>query len=39
MSGVGIGLSALDGLIRFDVARGLYPRKQTRLSLYLDARF
>jgi hypothetical protein len=39
MSGVGIGLSALDGLIRFDVARGLYPRKQTRVTLYLDARF
>ncbi len=39
MSGVGVGLSALDGLIRLDVARGLYPRQQTRVNLYLDARF
>jgi len=39
LSGVGIGLSGFDGLIRFDVARGLYPRKQTRVNLYLDARF
>jgi hypothetical protein len=39
MSGVGIGLSGLDGLIRLDIARGLYPRKQTRVNLYLDARF
>ncbi|HEY9226099.1 MAG TPA: BamA/TamA family outer membrane protein [Gemmatimonadaceae bacterium] len=39
MSGVGVGLSFLDGLIRFDVARGLYPREQTRVSLYLGARF
>jgi hypothetical protein len=39
MSGVGVGLSGLDGIIRLDVARGLYPRKQTRVNLYLDARF
>jgi Omp85 superfamily domain len=39
MSGVGVGFSALDGLIRLDVARGLYPQKQTRVNLYLDARF
>ena len=39
LSGVGVGFSALDGLIRFDVARGLYPRKQTRLSFYLGAPF
>jgi hypothetical protein len=39
MSGVGIGISGFDGLIRLDVARGLYPRKQTRLGFYLDARF
>ena len=39
LSGVGVGLSALDGLIRFDIARGLYPRKQTRLNLYLGATF
>jgi hypothetical protein len=39
MSGVGTGLSFLDGLFRFDVARGLYPRKQWRLDLYVEARF
>jgi hypothetical protein len=39
LSGVGIGLSGLDGLIRFDIARGLHPKKQTRLNFYLEARF
>lgn len=39
MSGVGVGASFLDGLIRMDVARGIYPRWQTRVDLYLDARF
>jgi hypothetical protein len=29
----------LDGLIRFDAARGLYPRRQWRLDLYLATRF
>jgi hypothetical protein len=39
MSGVGAGFSFLDGLMRFDVARGLYPRKQYRVDLSLEARF
>jgi len=39
MSGVGVGASVLDGLIRFDLARGLYPQKQFRLDLSLDAKF
>ena len=39
MSGAGIGASMLDGLIRFDVARGFFPREQTRVYLYLDAKF
>lgn len=39
LSGVGAGLSFLDGLFRFDVARGLYPRKQWRLDMYVEARF
>jgi hemolysin activation/secretion protein len=39
MSGVGAGVSFLDGLFRFDVARGLYPRKQFRVDLYLTSRF
>ena len=39
LSGVGVGLSFLDGLIRFDVARGLCPRQQTRVSFYFGAPF
>lgn len=39
MSGAGIGASFLDGIIRIDLARGIYPRQQTRLDLYLEARF
>jgi hemolysin activation/secretion protein len=39
MSGVGVGVSFLDGLMRFDVARGIYPRKQWRVDFYLDAMF
>jgi len=39
MSGVGVGFSFLDGLMRFDVARGIYPRKQFRVDLSLEARF
>ncbi len=39
MSGVGIGLSAADGLVRIDVARGFYPQRQTRVAAYLQARF
>lgn len=39
MSGVGIGASVLDGLIRADLARGLYPQRRLRLDLYVDAKF
>ena len=39
MSGAGVGASFLDGMIRLDLARGIYPRAQTRLDLYLEARF
>jgi hemolysin activation/secretion protein len=39
MSGVGAGASLLDGLLRFDVSRGLYPLKQWRVDFYLDAIF
>ncbi len=38
LSGVGAGTSLLDGLVRFDVARGIYPEKAWRVSAYLDAR-
>jgi hemolysin activation/secretion protein len=39
MSGVGAGVSFLDGMFRFDVARGIYPKKQFRVDLSLEARF
>jgi hemolysin activation/secretion protein len=39
MSGVGVGSSFMDGLIRFDVARGLYPEKRWRVDMYVEARF
>ncbi|MGH7639245.1 MAG: ShlB/FhaC/HecB family hemolysin secretion/activation protein [Gemmatimonadaceae bacterium] len=39
MSGAGVGASAFDGLIRLDLARGIYPRKRTMLYLYVDAKF
>jgi hemolysin activation/secretion protein len=39
MSGVGVGVGMMDGLIRFDVARGLYPLKQWRVDMYLEALF
>ena len=39
LAGVGIGESFLDGLFRIDLARGLWPAKQWRLDLHLDAKF
>lgn len=39
ISGAGIGASVLDGLVRLDLARGIYPRQQMRLDLYVEARF
>jgi hypothetical protein len=39
MSGVGIGWSFLDGMIRMDVARGLYPGKAWRFASYFEARY
>ena len=38
-SGAGVGFSLFDGAARFDVARGIYPMKQTRVSFYLGSRF
>jgi hypothetical protein len=38
-SGVGVGLSFLDGAIRLDLARGLYPVQRTQLSFYLGSIF
>jgi hypothetical protein len=39
MSGAGVGASIMDGLIRFDVARGIYPERKIRANLYVEARF
>ncbi|MCY7380890.1 MAG: hypothetical protein LH467_16330 [Gemmatimonadaceae bacterium] len=38
-SGVGVGASLLDGLVRFDVARGIFPEKSWRVNAYLDGKF
>ncbi len=39
MSGAGVGLSFLDGLVRADLSHGIYPRKKLRFDLYLEAPF
>jgi len=39
LSGAGVGASFMDGLIRFDVARGIYPEHSVRANLYVEARF
>jgi hypothetical protein len=41
LAGVGAGISILDGLVRFDVARGLQPADQRRFRVetYLEGRF
>ena len=39
MSGAGVGLSFMDGLVRADLARGIHPAKRFRFDLYLEARF
>ena len=39
MSGVGVGASVMDGMIRLDVARGLWPQKAERVDLSVEARF
>ena len=39
MSGVGVGASFLDGLIRADLSHGIFPRRANRFDLYLEARF
>lgn len=40
MSGAGAGITILDGLIRFDVARGITPKPgQWRVDAYVEGRF
>jgi hypothetical protein len=38
LSGVGIGASFLDGMVRFDLARGINPSRRLRFAMYFDAR-
>ncbi|HEU4747522.1 MAG TPA: ShlB/FhaC/HecB family hemolysin secretion/activation protein, partial [Gemmatimonadaceae bacterium] len=39
LSGAGVGASFMDGLVRFDVAKGIYPERAVRVNLYVEARF
>jgi Haemolysin secretion/activation protein ShlB/FhaC/HecB len=39
LSGAGVGASFMDGLIRVDIAKGIYPEKAVRTNLYVEARF
>ena len=39
ISGAGIGLSILDGMLRLDLAKGLRPNRGVRLDLTVEARF
>jgi hemolysin activation/secretion protein len=39
LSGAGVGVSVLDGLLRLDVAKGLRPNRGVRVDLTLEARF
>jgi hypothetical protein len=39
LSGAGVGASFMDGLVRFDVAKGIHPEKAVRVNLYVEARF
>ena len=39
LSGAGVGASIMDGLIRIDLAKGIYPEKSVRANLYVEARF
>jgi hypothetical protein len=39
LQGVGAGISMFDGMVRFDVSRGLTPGHDVRVDAYLEARF
>ncbi|MFL5570526.1 MAG: ShlB/FhaC/HecB family hemolysin secretion/activation protein [Gemmatimonadaceae bacterium] len=39
LSGAGIGASFMDGLVRVDLAKGIFPEKSVRANLYVEARF
>jgi hypothetical protein len=39
LSGYGVGISFLDGLVRADLSRGAWPQKRTRFDVIVEARF
>ncbi|MDB4951443.1 MAG: hypothetical protein JWM27_4092 [Gemmatimonadetes bacterium] len=39
IQGAGVGASLFDGMVRFDLSRGIDPRRGFRLDAYLEARF
>ena len=39
LSGAGVGVSLVDGMVRFDLSRGIAPRQDVRFDMYLEARF
>ena len=39
LTGAGVGASFLDGLVRADLARGIYPEKRVRFDVSVEARF
>jgi hypothetical protein len=39
MSGAGAGVSVMDGLLRFDLSRGIHPETRWRADIQLGARF
>jgi hypothetical protein len=39
LSGAGFGISLMDGLLRADFSRGIWPEKGWRTDFYLGARF
>lgn len=39
LSGAGAGVSVMDGLVRFDVARGIHPERKWRVDAYVEGRF
>ena len=38
LAGAGAGFSMMDGLLRFDVARGIQPEKMWRVDMYVEGR-
>ena len=39
LSGAGVGVSLADGMVRFDLSRGIAPSRDVRFDMYLEARF